>query len=791
MYCKNCKTKFPEGKELCPNCNEPLVTNLNYFAWRLKNGDEQAFNEIYNGTQGYTRKVVLYQLAVHLIDSSYVDDCMQEVYLRLHQKISLFDDEKASFSTWFETLRKNTILNFCEKMKKNQAEVIQEQSELLKCEDISRMPEHISDNDEISEIVNEMIDRLPVEQRVCIRKFYMEEMKQEQIAEELGIPLGTVKSRLSKGREKIGEMVLELQKKGKKIYSFSPILLFWWFFQDCSEPCLEAQIGMETRTASEVGNAVKTETVSEEVTVSKNQDMDMHEKMRETTKISKQAENMEKTAKVAKATGMSAKKIVSLVAVTCLAGAAAVGIGFGLHNKDNSKTATEEVVSEELETTAQKESAVEETLETAEVDVKNMFSPNIQISKYESCGWANGYTMPVMQNGLWGLIDYDGNVILEPSYAEYYYFPNEDGYAIFRDGESFYIVGRDGVIHTYQGNIDKIRIGEGNIVTYSTAYNADTLTLDIVYEKLDGTEVYRNVYNYTQDYWSEGFDEYAEIYGGVGEPFNNGKAYICKTHNKKPAIVELSMDGTQRILEPRYTLVPRSSYSEGYVACQVDLWSWNLVLNPETMEYSEYFDTVNTGLFPEFDWQSWHAKNTESNPFLANGVDLSDSLRESLQNPDFSNHYYDGFKSKVYYKNGNEVYNYGQFGCVRVTLPDETIKDVLFDYLEITEEHKISTAIAIYDEILFDDAKYLAVRNGEEWFYIDYQGNVVSESYKGATPFNDEGYALVLKEDGKAYVINQAFEVLECIGEASELSTCGELFKVDNEYVFYFGEQYK
>lgn len=44
--------------------------------------------------------------------------------------------------------------------------------------------------------------------------------------------------------------------------------------------------------------------------------------------------------------------------------------------------------------------------------------------------------------------------------------------------------------------------------------------------------------------------------------------------------------------------------------------------------------------------------------------------------------------------------------------------------------------------------------------------------------------------DGNSHIINQAFEVVSDVGTASEVGICGEMFMLDNQYVFYYGGKY-
>lgn len=427
-------------------------------------------------------------------------------------------------------------------------------------------------------------------------------------------------------------------------------------------------------------------------------------------------------------------------------------------NKKEEAIETETKAEEEIGSENENEDAEEVKTEenTTEELMENLISEKIDLTEFESYGWADGYTMPIMKNGLWGLADYQGNIILEPAYAESWYFPNENGYAIFHDAEGFYIVGSDGVVHNYPANINQIRIGEENIVSYEVLNGDSNTAKSSVYETLDGTQIYRLDYTY-DDYY---IDDY---YGSYAVPFNDGKAYICKTQDGKPVLVELSTDGTQRVLDRHTTgitgsstplaIVPTASYADGYFVAKMPPVDGVTLFHPDTLERTEVLSSVDAGIF---------------------GIS-SDC---------------ESFSYMQYYVNGNGIKNSQNYGCLRVTLSEETTKDVLFDYFSVTSSNRLEKCIAVYDEILFDDHDYLAVRNGAEWFYIDCQGNVVSESYKDATPFNDEGYALVLKEDGKAYVINQAFEALGHVGEATDVAACGELFKVDNTFAFYYGEQY-
>ena len=87
-------------------------------------------------------------------------------------------------------------------------------------------PEMAMDQQEAKRLVMEILDHLPEDQRVVIGMFYYEEMSVKDIAQTLGVSENTVKSRLSYGRKKIKEQVMDLEKRGTKLYSVAPFVFF-------------------------------------------------------------------------------------------------------------------------------------------------------------------------------------------------------------------------------------------------------------------------------------------------------------------------------------------------------------------------------------------------------------------------------------------------------------------------------------------------------------------------------------------------------------------------------------
>jgi RNA polymerase sigma-70 factor (ECF subfamily) len=71
------------------------------------------------------------------------------------------------------------------------------------------------EEEELHAVIAAGIESLPESLRLAVTLFYVQEMKYEEIAEVLGLPLGTVKTHLFRGRGLLQRRVLaELQEKG-------------------------------------------------------------------------------------------------------------------------------------------------------------------------------------------------------------------------------------------------------------------------------------------------------------------------------------------------------------------------------------------------------------------------------------------------------------------------------------------------------------------------------------------------------------------------------------------------
>lgn len=171
-------------------------------------GSREAYSELYETT---IRDV--YQTVHFLVrEPSDVDDVVQEIYIQVHRSLGQFDVTRP-FRPWLMGLVMRQIHAYRRK-RWTHLRI------LKKAEQVEQAIEHDFSSEVVDKMSNlpllESVERLPYKLKQVVILHYLNEYSQEEIAAILGIPLGTVKSRIHAALQKLRQKrVNKIIVKGK------------------------------------------------------------------------------------------------------------------------------------------------------------------------------------------------------------------------------------------------------------------------------------------------------------------------------------------------------------------------------------------------------------------------------------------------------------------------------------------------------------------------------------------------------------------------------------------------
>jgi len=204
---------------------------------RIRNGDINSFEQI---VEKYKDRALTLSLRI-LKNAEEAEDSVQEAFIKAFRAIvDRQFEERSKFSTYFYRIVYNTALDNYKKVKTKTYNLLR----------IDHGPRSSGDGDETDitafemkidksvytgteayntdrqafteetrEFVNKYLEQIPEKYSIILTLFFINDLSHEEISETLMIPLGTVKNRIFRAKEKLKELML-------KKYSYESILEF-------------------------------------------------------------------------------------------------------------------------------------------------------------------------------------------------------------------------------------------------------------------------------------------------------------------------------------------------------------------------------------------------------------------------------------------------------------------------------------------------------------------------------------------------------------------------------------
>ena len=150
--------------------------------------DREAFRTLF---LAFAPKVKTY-LVRHGASAAQAEELAQEVLLTVWRKADYYDPARASVAAWVFTIARNLRIDAIRKEQSAMAYVLAAPP----IETVDASPEDHSETHEREERLRQAVHVLPAEQMEVVRLSYFFDKPHAEIARELSLPLGTVKSRL-------------------------------------------------------------------------------------------------------------------------------------------------------------------------------------------------------------------------------------------------------------------------------------------------------------------------------------------------------------------------------------------------------------------------------------------------------------------------------------------------------------------------------------------------------------------------------------------------------------------
>lgn len=176
--------------------------------YKAQQGDLAAFNQLVMAYQG-----TAYNVAYRVMgNSETAADACQDAFLKAYKSIKQY--EGGSFKSWLFRIVTNTCYDHLRYKKRRPATSLEDMTDnpdehnTHLVSDIEAPEDHVL-RGELNDLIQLGINQLPEDQRLVLVLSDVQGMAYQEIAEIIDQPLGTVKSRLSRGRRRLRDFLLE------------------------------------------------------------------------------------------------------------------------------------------------------------------------------------------------------------------------------------------------------------------------------------------------------------------------------------------------------------------------------------------------------------------------------------------------------------------------------------------------------------------------------------------------------------------------------------------------------
>jgi RNA polymerase sigma-70 factor, ECF subfamily len=144
------------------------------------------------------------------------EDLTQDIFLKIFKALSTFD-RRANFQTWIISISRNLCIDHYRSVRKERQTIARDvDSNDLQPATTERGPYAQAEHQDLRAQLRQALETLPITLRTAVVLRDLQELSYQEIADRLGLPEGTVKSRINRGR-------IELAHQLKRVQDNQPI----------------------------------------------------------------------------------------------------------------------------------------------------------------------------------------------------------------------------------------------------------------------------------------------------------------------------------------------------------------------------------------------------------------------------------------------------------------------------------------------------------------------------------------------------------------------------------------
>jgi RNA polymerase sigma-70 factor (ECF subfamily) len=140
------------------------------------------------------------------------EDLTQEIFLKIFKALHTFD-RRANFQTWIISISRNLCIDHYRSVRKERQTIARDvDSAELQPATTERGPYAMAEHQDLRAQLRQALETLPLTLRTAVVLRDLQELSYQEIADRLGLPEGTVKSRINRGRIELAHQLKRLQE---------------------------------------------------------------------------------------------------------------------------------------------------------------------------------------------------------------------------------------------------------------------------------------------------------------------------------------------------------------------------------------------------------------------------------------------------------------------------------------------------------------------------------------------------------------------------------------------------